>query len=189
MAAVGGLAAHLGASGVSSSSSSFFRPFDRTAPPPPPPPPFGFAGVPPVSSSSAFFQSASAFDPPTPSSFGFASAEELPPDAVLRVLDPGFGSVSDAARSEFHRMLSFIVDLSPQAAGSPSVAPPLRALFEGVRSALSEADSCLFSFIASGRGDFLLLPSHSPLYLFMGILRWVVWLLLTRRFLLCSIAN
>ena len=179
-----------GAPSVSSSSSSFFRSFDSTAPLPPPPP-SGSAGVLPVSSSSAFFQSASTFDPPPPSSFGFASAEELPadspPGAVPRVLDPGFGSVSDAARSEFHRMLSFIVDLFPQAAGSPSVAPPSRALFEDffssavpsssspvflnwferVRSALSETDSLLSSFVASGRGDFLL-PSRSPLYAVHG---------------------
>ena len=81
---------------------------------------------------------------------------------------------------EFCRMMSFIGDLFPQAAGSPSVTPPPCALFkdffsspsppsspvflnwfERIRSALSEADSRLASLVASGRGDFLFLPSRS----------------------------
>ena len=77
-------------------------------------------------------------------------------------------------------MMAFIVDFFPQAAGSPSVPPP-HALFEDffscptptssfpiflnwfgrVRSALEEVDSRLASFVASGRGDFLFLPSRS----------------------------
>ena len=84
-------------------------------------------------------------------------------------------------------MLAFIVDLFPQAVGSPSVPPPPRALFEDffsfsapssssiylnwferILSALSEADSRLASFVASGRGDFLLLPSRSPVYAVHG---------------------
>ena len=40
--------------------------------------------------------------------------------------------------------------------------------FEGVRSALSEADSHLASFVASGRGDFLFLPSRSSSYAVHG---------------------
>ena len=185
LAAVGYLAARAGAVGASS-ASPLFRPFAPSAPLPPPPLSCS-AGAPPVSLPSASFLSASAFvPPPPPSAFGFVSSEDLPedspPDAVPRVLDPGFGSVPDSARIEFRRMLSFIVDLFPQAAGSPSVAPPPRALFEDffssatpsspvflnwferVRSALSDADSRLAGFIASGRGDFLLLPSRSPLY-------------------------
>ena len=69
--------------------------------------------------------------------------------------------------------------------GYPSVPPP-RALFEDffsssapslpiylnwfkrIRSALSEADSRLASFVASGRCDFLLLPSRSPFYAVHG---------------------
>ena len=74
-------------------------------------------------------------------------------------------------------MMSFIVDLFPQAAGSLLVLPPPRALFEDffssppfpiflnwferIRSALLEVDSCLASFVASGRDDFLFLPSRS----------------------------
>ena len=77
-------------------------------------------------------------------------------------------------------MMSFIVDLFLQAAGSPSVTPPPCALFkdffsspsppsspvflnwfERIRSALSEADSRLSSLVVSGRGDFLFLPSCS----------------------------
>ena len=70
-------------------------------------------------------------------------------------------------------MLSYIIDLFPQAAGSPSVAPPLHALledffgpasippqlihfnwFERLRTALTDADACVASFLASGRSDF-----------------------------------
>ena len=193
LAAVGDVAARAGAVGASS-ASPLFRPFAPSAPLPlPPPSPSCSAGAPPVSVPSASFPSASAFvPPPTPFAFGFVSAEDLPedspPDAVPRVLDPGFGSVPDSARVEFRRMLSFIVDFFLQAAGSPSVAPPPRALFEDffssaaapsfspvflnwferVRSALSDADSRLAGFVASGRGDFLLLPSRSPLYAVHG---------------------
>ena len=96
------------------------------------------------------------------------------------VLDPGLAAVPEAVRSEFHRMLAFVVDLFSQTVGSPSVPPPPRTLFEDffysstssspiylswferVRSALSEADSRLSSFVASDHGDFLLLPSRSP---------------------------
>ena len=180
------LAAGAGAVGVPSASSPLFRPFAPSARLPPPPPSCS-AGAPPVSLPSASFQSASAFVRPPPA-FGFVSAEDLPedspPDAVPRVLDPGFGSVPNSAGVEFCRMLSFIVDLFPQAAGSPYVAPPPRALFEDffsssapsssspvflnwferVRSALSDSDSRLAGFFASGRGYFLLLPSLFPLY-------------------------
>ena len=149
--------------------------------------------APPLSSSSAgFLLCTSSFYQPAPSldpavSFEFASAEDLPedspPDAVPRVLDPGFAAVPEAVRSEFRRMLAFIVYLFPQAAGFPSVPPPPRAFFEDffssstpscasliylnwferVQSALSDADSRLSCFVAFGRGDFLL-PSRSPVY-------------------------
>ena len=71
-------------------------------------------------------------------------------------------------------MLSFLVDLFPQAAGIPSAPPPPRALFEGffgssvsssppiflswferVRTALSDADVGLAAFLSSGRSDFV----------------------------------
>ena len=79
-------------------------------------------------------------------------------------------------------MMAFIVDLFPQAASSPSIPPP-RALFkdffsssaappspvflswfERICSALSEADSRLASFVTSGRGDYLFLPSRFSAY-------------------------
>ena len=56
--------------------------------------------------------------------------EDSPPGAVPSVLDPGVAAVTESVHSEFCRMMSFIVDLFPQAAGSPSVSPPPRALFE-----------------------------------------------------------
>ena len=147
--------------------------------------PVSSAPPPPVSSSLPSF-SASAFaypdssalpDPSTSFTFGHLDdlPEDSPPDAVPRVLDPGVpAAVPDSACSEFRRMMSFTIDLFPQAAGSPSVAPPPRALFEDFFSspspplspvflnwfekiccAMSEADSRLASFVVSGRGDFL----------------------------------
>ena len=74
--------------------------------------------------------------PPDPSaSFTFDHSNDLPedspPDAVPRVLDPGASvAFPDSVHSEFRRMMSFILDLFPQAAGSPSVPPPPHALFE-----------------------------------------------------------
>ena len=191
VAAVLGLPASSDSQGASV-TPPFFLPFvsssTSSVPSAPSAPPLSSsADVPP--SASSFFPSAPAFDP-TPA-FGFASADDLPedspPDAVPHVLDPGFAAVPEAARSEFRRILAFIVDLFPQAAGSPSVPPPLHALFEDffsssapsssspiylnwferIRSALSEADSCLASFVASGCGDFLL-PSRSPVYAVHG---------------------
>ena len=80
-------------------------------------------------------------------------------------------------------MLAFIVDLFPQAAGSPSVPPPPRALFEGffgsaappsspvflnwferVHTALSDVDTRMAAFLASGRSDFSFLPPRNSSY-------------------------
>ena len=99
----------------------------------------------------------------------------------------------------------FIADLFPQAAGSPSVPPPPRALFEDffsssvpplppiflnwferILSALADADPHLASFVALGRGDYLFLLSRSSTYAVMRILHSVVRLLLTLLFFLSS---
>ena len=71
---------------------------------------------------------------PPPFVFG-AAPDELPedeaPDALPRDPDPSLpAGVADSFRSGFRRLLSFIVDLFPQSVGSPSVSPPLHALFE-----------------------------------------------------------
>ena len=95
--------------------------------------------------------------------------------------------VPEAFRLEFRRMLSCIVDLFPQAAGSPSVSPPPRALFEDffapdsmppqpiflnwferVRAALADADARMAASLAVGCSDFSFLPSHSPSYAVHG---------------------
>ena len=145
------------------------------------------SGHPTFSSSFAFDSSSAPPDPSSSFSFGLSDdlPEDAPPDVLPRVFDPVSASaLPGSARSEFRRMMSFIVDLFPQAAGSPSVPPPPppRALFEDffsssvppplpppiflywferIRSALADADSCLASFVASGRGDYLFLPSRS----------------------------
>ena len=192
------------------SAPSFFRPFASS--------PSVFAGpsapsAPLVSSSSGVLPSASSFHPSAPSfdpaaSFGFGASEDLledsPPDAVPRVIDPGFAVVLEAVCSEFCRMMCFIVNLFPQAAGSPSIPSPPRAVFEDffcsstpssspiflnwferVRSALSEADSHLANFVASGRGDFLLLSSRSPVCCSRGFCFGGVRLRLALLFFLC----
>ena len=155
------------------------------------PPLSGFSGPPPGFSSSFSFPGSNAPHPDLSSPFAFGSEdlpEDSPADAVPRVLDPGASvAFPDSVRSEFRRMMAFIVDLFPQAAGSPSVPPPPRALFEDffsspspssspiflnwfgrICSALEEADSRLASFVASGQGDFPFLPSRSSTYAVHG---------------------
>ena len=153
-------------------------------------PPPVTSGCPPFSSFSFAFDSSAA--PPDPSSsFSFGLPDDLledsPPDALPHVFDPVSSALPESARSEFCRMMSFIVDLFPQAAGSPSVPPPPRALFEDffsssvpppppifldwferIRSALADADSRLACFVASVRGDYLFLPSRSSTYAVHG---------------------
>ena len=161
------------ASDLSPSSSSL--PVSSALPPP------GFSGPPPGFYSSFSFPDSSAPPPDPSSSFAFGSEdlpEDSPPDAVPRVLDPGAPvAFPDSVRSEFRRMM----------AGSPSVPPPPRALFEDffssptlssspiflnwfgrVRSALEEANSRLASFVTFGLGDFLFLPSWSSTYAVHG---------------------
>ena len=181
----------LGSSGVTLASAvpvrpsapalapSLFRPFasvsSSSVPVSSAPPSVTSSGRPNFSSSFAFDSSSA---PPDPSSsFSFSLSDDLPedapPDALPRVFDPVSASaLPESARSEFRRMMSFIVDLFPQAAGSPSVPPTPRALFEDffsssvpppppiflnwferIRSALADADSRLASFVVSGRGD------------------------------------
>ena len=110
------------------------------------------------------------------------------PDSVLRDLEaPIPPSVPDSYCAEMRRMLSYLIDLLPQAAGSPSVAPPPIALFEDffspasapplpihlnwferVRTALSDVDSRLAAFLASGRPYFSFLISRLSTYAVRG---------------------
>ena len=89
----------------------------------------------------------------------FADASALGPEPPLAP------PVPDSVRAEIRRMYSYVVDLFPQAAGSPAAPPPPRALFEDffvaspssthlpvfldwfarVRTSLSEADARLAS--------------------------------------------
>ena len=127
-----------------------------------------------------------------PFAFG-ASPDDIPdedsPDAVPGVPDAALPAVVlDSFRSEFRRMLSFIIDLFPQAVGSPSVASSLRVLFEEffapasvppqplflnwferVRAALVDADARMASFLAAGRSDFAFLPPRAPGYAVHGV--------------------
>ena len=166
----------------SSSSSSLFCPFVADSSGPVSSAPFPSAFSSPIAYPGP--SSASAPFAPPPS---FAPLDDLPgdvaPDALPRAVDPS-AAVLDSARSEFRRMLSFIVDLFPQAAGSPSAPPPPRDLFEDffgspsspvflnwlerVRTALADADSRIASFLATGYGDFSFLPPRYSLYAVRG---------------------
>ena len=173
------------------SAVPFLRPlfcsFDSPAPVPPGAP--GLSSAPSVGA--AHFRVPSTAPPgslpPPHCAFGVA-LDDLPeddcPDAVPRDLDPAFSAgVSESFRSEFRRMLFFIVDLFPQAAGFPSVAPPPRALFEDfftplalpqqpiflnrferVRAVLADADSRMAASLVAGRSDYSFIPSRSPTY-------------------------
>ena len=119
------------------------------------------------------------------SSSSFVAPDELPEDVTPDVLPQDEDSeVPESVRSEFLRMLAFLVDLFPQTAGSHS-APPPRALFEDffgsstppsppiylswferVRMAL--ADARLASFLSSGRSDFFFLPPRNSSYPIKG---------------------
>ena len=99
--------------------------------------------------------------------------EDDSPDAVPRDLDPAFASgVSESLRSEFCRMLSFIVDLFSQAAGSPSVAPPPRALFGDFFSPSALPQQPIFNWFervhaalaAAGRSGYSFISSPSQTY-------------------------
>ena len=116
--------------------------------------------------------------PPPAAAFAFAPENPFDPgfqDSPAR--DPEVPPVPDSVLTGIRRMYAYLVDLFPQAAGSPSDAPPPRALFEEffspsatphqpvflswferVHTALSDADSCLASLLASSRAESGLLP-------------------------------
>ena len=185
---------HGSALGLSSSVPSSLRPassfaapsvFRAPAPPVSAPPPS--VSVPPPSP--VFPSSAPASLPSSlpSSSAPLSSDPPVPEDPAF--LDPAASLSSDAERSDFRRMLRFVLDLFPQAEGSPSDPPPSRglledllsssssassspsassrvflSLFDKVRSALSSTDERLASFLAAGRSDFSFFPSRVTAY-------------------------
>ena len=135
--------------------------------------------------------SSSSTPPPFLSDPSFVALDELledaAPDALPRDTDSAVPTaVPESVRSEFRRILSLLVDLFLQAACAPSAPPPPRALFkdffgfsaptspvflswfERVRTALSDADSRLASFLSSGRADFSFLPPRNSSYALWG---------------------
>ena len=81
--------------------------------------------------------------PSAPFAFGLSEdfPDDVPPDTLPCDQEP---AVPDFVRSEFRRMLAFIVDLFPQAVGSPAVPPPPRALFEDFFGSSSLPSSPVF---------------------------------------------
>ena len=93
----------------------------------------------------------------------------------------------DSSRSEYRRMVEYILGLFPQAAGVPPSAPPPRALFklffasstpyspdlhfnwfDQVCQSLLDADSRMASFLSSDRSDRVFLPFRRPTYAVCG---------------------
>ena len=129
--------------------------------------------------------------PPPPSAFAFSAADDFDPGLV----DPSApepeapipSTVPDSIRAEIRCMYKYLVNLFPQAAGSPSDPPPLRVLFEDffvastsphqpvlltwferVCTALAEADTLLASVLASGRVDASILLQRVSRYSVQG---------------------
>ena len=180
----------------SSSSASLFRHFVASAGPsgvfsfssvPAPPSGIPHHPLPPLASSFSSSAPGPSFAPPQP-------GPEVPEDASF---DPGFAdpsalgpepplapSVPDSVHAEIRSMYTYIVDLFPQAAGSP---PPW-ALFEDffvaspasthlpvfldwfarMRSSLSDADTHLASLLATGRPASSILPQRLSQYAVHG---------------------
>ena len=93
----------------------------------------------------------------------------------------------DSSRSEYRRMVEYILGLFPQAAGVPPSALPPCALFESffatstpssldlhfnwfdrVRQSLLDADSRMASSLSSGRSDRVFIPFRRPTYAVRG---------------------
>ena len=121
--------------------------------------------------------------PPAPDPFVPADPDDPFPDPEAAVPQ----AVPDASRPDLRRMYSFITQLFPAAEGVPPPSPPQRALFEEffapppsaplpiylnwferVRTILSETDSRLPSFLASGRALSYLLPGRSSQFAVHG---------------------
>ena len=172
------------------SAPSLFRPFAAepapSVPVPSAPLPSTLPSAPsaPVVYLGTFSSSA---PPPFLSAPSFVALDELledaTPDSLPRDVDLAVpAAVPESVQCKIHHMLSFLVDLFPQAAGTSSAPPPPHALFEDffgssaptspvfllwferVRMALSDGDARLALFLSSGRADFSFLPPRNSFY-------------------------
>ena len=153
----------------------------------PPSPFYSFAAIASaVSASSSWIPPAYPPDPFAPTT-PLADEDERFPDDIHSPLDPSTPLSLDSSRSEYRRMIDYVCDLFPQAAGVPPSAPRPRALFESffapvapatpsldfnwfdrVRTALEDADSRVAALLASGRSERLLLPQRLASYAVWG---------------------
>ena len=170
--------AGVGVPTTSSSSSAFGVP---SFPPLVPPPAPAYTGIPVTCAASAVpGYHAPAFDPHASTSAPpfedpMFNPEDRQFDDEAPFADPSAPSLSlDLSRSEYCRMVEYVLGLFPQASGVPPSAPPPRALFESffadstppspnlhfnwfdrVRQSLTDADSLMAAFLTSGRSDSL----------------------------------
>ena len=159
---------------------SLFRPFAADPAPSMPVPAVTLPSALPSTPSPVVYRdpSSSSAPPPFLSAPSFGAPEDAAPNASPRDVD---SAVPESVRSEFRRMLSFLVDLFPHAVVAPS-APP-RALFEDffgssaptsiflswferVRMALSDAHLALF--LSLGRADISFLHPRNSSYAVRG---------------------
>ena len=94
---------------------------------------------------------------------------------------------SDSSRSEYRRMIEYVLGLFPQAAGVPPTIPPPRALFESffattfpspislqlnwfdrVRTSLMDTGTRFAAFLAAGRSDKSFLATRHATYAVRG---------------------
>ena len=172
-----------------SSSSSFGVP---SFPSLVPPPASTYAGL-PVTASAVPAPHAPVFDPHAPSSAPPFEDLVFDPDDrqfddETHFADPSAPSISlDSSRSEYRRMVEYVLGLFPLASGVPPSAPLPRALFESffadstpqspnlhfnwfdrVRQSLTDADSVMAAALSSGRSDRVFLPSRHLSYALRG---------------------
>ena len=129
------------------------------------------------------------YDPHAPSSappfedLGF-DPDDRQDDDEPHFADPSAPPISlDLLRSEYRRMVEYVLGLFPQASGVPPSAPPPRALFESffadstpsspnlhfnwfdrVRQSLTDADARMAAALSSGHSDRVVLPSRPLSY-------------------------
>ena len=175
----------------SSSSSSFGVP---SFPSLVPPPASAYAGIPITCAASSVPAShAPVFNPHALSSAPPFEDPVFDPDDrqfddETHFTDPSSPSISlDSSRSEYRRMVEYVLGLFPQASGVPPSAPPPRTLFESffadstpqspnlhfngfdrVRQSLTDADSRMAAALSSGRSDRVFLPSRHLSYAVRG---------------------
>ena len=155
--------------------------------------PSSHTGLPFAAVAAATASHATMFDPHVPTSAPrfedpLSDSEDRPLEDDVAFADPSAPPLSrDSSHSEYRRIAEHILGLFPQAVGVPPSTPPPRALFESfftasapspptlnfncfdrVRQALTDADSRMAAFLATGCSERSFLPSRNLSYAVRG---------------------